>query len=110
MQDYTPFLLYTDQQIQDFRRRYAAFIDQKAQAYADWINGLPVFEPVDYLQSIPDRNVAPVIGMLCHLMDLGKINITFTDRACRLYRNARSEDEYEEWLEKYTTRRKILRK
>ncbi len=110
MPDYTPFLLYTDQQIQDFRRRYATFISQKGQAYADWINGLPVFEPVDYLQRVPDRNVAPVIGMLCHLMDLGKINITFTDRACRLYRNARSEEEYEEWLDKHTLRRKILRK
>ena len=100
MPDYTPFLLYTDQRIQGFRRRYATFIGQKEQAYADWINGLPVYEPVDYLQSVPDRNVAPVIGMLCHLHLIGKINITFTDRACRFYRNSRSEEEYEKWLDR----------
>ena len=29
MPDYTPYLLYTDEQIQDFRRRYATFIGQK---------------------------------------------------------------------------------
>ena len=106
MPDYTPFLLYTDRQIQEFRTRYATFIGQQGQAYADWINGLPVFEPVDYLQRVPDRNIPAVIGMLCHLMDIGKINITFTDRACRLYRNARSEEEYEEWLDSRQDKRK----
>ena len=51
MPDYTPYLLYTDEQIQDFRRRYATFIGQKEQTYADWINVLPVMEKTDYLRT-----------------------------------------------------------
>lgn len=109
MPDYTPFLLYTDQQIQDFRRRYATFISQKGQAYADWINGLPVFEPVDYLQRVPDRNVAPVIGMLCHLHLIGKINITFIDQARRLYRNSRSVVEMADWWDEQMPKCKITK-
>ena len=110
MPDYTPFLLYTDQQIQDFRRRYATFIGQREQTYADWINGLPVMEKTDYLKSVPDRNRPAVIGMLCHLTLIGAINITFTNNASRIYRNPRSMEEYEEWLNKHTARRQIIRK
>ena len=99
MPDYTPYLLYTDEQIQDFRRQYATYIGQKEQTYADWINALPVMEKTDYLKSVPERNRPAVIGMLCHLLDLGKINITFTDRACRLYRNPRSMEEWKEWCD-----------
>ena len=110
MPDYTPFLLYTDRQIQEFRTRYATFIGQKGQAYADWINGLPVFEPVDYLQRVPDRNIPAVIGMLCHLHLIGKINITFIDRACRLYRNPRSMEECMEWCDGQMPKRKTQKK
>lgn len=106
MPDYTPFLLYTDQQIQDFRRRYATFIGQKAQIYADWSNGLPVMERIDYLKSVPMRNIPAVIGMLCHLQDLGKIHITFIDRASKLYRNPRSMEEWKEWCDGQRSKRK----
>ena len=107
MPDYPSFLLYTDRQIQEFRTRYATFISQKEQTYADWINGLPVMERIDYLKSVPERNIPAVIGMLCHLLDLGKINITFTDRACRVYRNPKSLEEWGQWCTKHKTRRKI---
>ena len=109
MPDYTPYLLYTDEQIQNFRRRYATFIGQKEQTYAGWINALPVFEPIDYLQSVPERNRPAVIGMLCHLHLIGKINITFIDRACRLYRNARSAEELEAWFETQMPKRRKRR-
>lgn len=110
MPDYTPCLLYTDEQIQNFRRRYATFIGQKEQTYAGWINALPVFEPIDYLESVPERNRPAVIGMLCHLHLIGKINITFIDRACRLYRNARSAEELEAWFETQMPKRIIMKK
>ena len=106
MPDYTPYLLYTDEQIQDFRRRYATFIGQKEQTYADWINALPVMEKTDYLKSVPERNRPAVIGMLCHLLDLGKINITFHAQARLIHRNPYSVEEWEAWCDSQMPKRR----
>ena len=106
MPDYTPYLLYTDKQIQDFRRRYATFIGQKEQTYADWINGLPVMERIDYLKSVPERNIVPVIGLLCILVNDHKISITFIDGASLFYRNPTSLEEWETWCNSLSPKRR----
>ena len=110
MPDYTPYLLYTDEQIQDFRRRYATFIGQKEQAYADWINALPVMEKTDYLKSVPERNRPAVIGMLCHLQNLGKINISFHTQARLIHRNPYSVEEWEAGCDSQMPKRRIIKK
>ena len=109
MPDYTPYLLYTDEQIQDFRRRYATFIGQKEQTYADWINALPVMEKIDYLESVPERNRPAVIGMLCHLQDIGKITVTFHPQARLLHRNPYSIEEWETWCDSQMPKRRKRR-
>lgn len=106
MPDYTPFLLYTDQQIQEFRRRYATFIGQKAQIYADWINALPVMEKTDYLKSVPERNLPAVIGLLCILIIDGQISITFIEEARRIYRNPGSIEEWGSWCNSLSPKRR----
>ena len=107
MPDYTQYLLYTNQQIQDFRRRYASFISQKGASVASWINSLPVMERIDYLKSVPERNIGPVIGLLCILIIDGRINVTFVEQARRIYRNPRSMEEWKEWCDSQMPKRKI---
>lgn len=106
MPDYTPYLLYTDEQIQYFRRRYASFISQKGASVADWINTLPVMERVDYLKSVPERNVGPVIGLLCILIIDGQISITFIEEARRIYRNPGSIEEWGTWCDYSSPKRR----
>lgn len=110
MPDYTPFLLYTDQQSQEFRRRYATFIGQKRASVANWINSLPVMERIDYLKSVPERNIPAVIGLLCHLLDSGAISITFVEQARRIYRNPTSTEEWKAWCDSLSSKRKIIKK
>lgn len=106
MPDYTQYLLYTNQQIQDFRRRYASFISQKGASVASWINSLPVMERVDYLKSVPERNIGPVIGLLCILIIDGQISITFIEDARRIYRNPGSIEEWGTWCDYSSPKRR----
>ena len=106
MPDYTQYLLYTNQQIQDFRRRYASFISQKGASVASWINRLPVMERVDYLKSVPERNIGPVIGLLCILIIDGQISITFIEEARRIYRNPGSIEEWGTWCDYSSPKRR----
>lgn len=106
MPDYTQYLLYTNQQIQDFRRRYASFISQKGASVADWINTFPVMERIDYLKSVPERNIEPVIGLLCILIIDGQISITFIEEARRIYRNPGSIEEWGTWCDSLSPKRR----
>ena len=106
MPDYTPYLLYTDEQIQYFRRRYVTFISQKGTSVADWINSLPVMERVDYLKSVPERNIPAVIGLLCILIIDGQISITFIEEARRIYRNPGSIEEWKAWCDSLSPKRR----
>lgn len=106
MPDFKSFLLHTDQQVRDFRQRYASFIGQKGASVADWINRLPVMQKVDYLKSVPERNIGPVIGLLCILILDGQISITFVDDARCIYRNPGSIEEWETWCESMSPKRR----
>lgn len=109
MLDYTQYLLYTESQINDFRRKYASFISQKGASVADWINSFPVMERVDYLKSVPERNIPAVIGLLCILIIDGYISITFVEEARRIYRNPRSMEEWKEWCDSQMPKRRKYR-
>ena len=109
MLDYTQYLLYTESQINDFRRKYASFISQKGASVADWINSFPVMERVDYLKSVPERNVGPVIGLLCILIIDGYISITFVEEARRIYRNPGSIEEWNVWCDSLSPKRRIIK-
>lgn len=106
MLDYTQYLLYTESQINDFRRKYASFISQKGASVADWINSFPVMERVDYLKSVPERNIGPVIGLLCILIIDGQISITFIEEARRIYRNPGTIEEWKAWCESTSPKRR----
>lgn len=87
MTDYSSYLLRTQLQIRDFRRRYAGYIAVQAEAYIGWISRMPLREWMDYLQGVPMANVPAVIGTICILYVDRRIDIDFNPTATRIRRN-----------------------
>lgn len=93
------YLLYTDEQISDYRSRYAAFIAKYRQAYRDWFQSLPVLEWVA-LPIMDERTAEAVIGLLCILYIDGEINLTVDNTVTKIQRGPLDAKEYEEWASK----------
>lgn len=94
MTDYRIYLLRTESQREDFRRRYASYIASEEAAYLKWVQSWPLMEWVDYLYGVPKANIPVLIGMICHLHCSGQVNITFHDSMLKACRNPMSEEEF----------------
>lgn len=97
MNDYRIYLLRTESQLEDFRRRYVSYIASEEACYLKWIQSWPLMEWVDYLYGVPKSNIPVLIGMICHLHCSGKVNITFHDSMLKARRDSGSEEEWEKW-------------
>lgn len=97
MNDYRIYLLRTESQLEDFRRRYASYIASEEAAYLKWIRSWPLMEWVDYLYGVPKSNIPVLIGMICHLYCSGKVNVSFHDSMLKVRRDPESEEEWRGW-------------
>ncbi len=93
------YLFRTRAALDEFRRRYATFIASEADRYAEWVNGFPLMEWVEYLNGVPKENVPVLVGMLCHLYDAGRINICFHPTLPVIRRDPMSLAEWNAWCE-----------
>lgn len=110
MPDYTSYLLRGDDRIAAFRQQYATFLRTQSQKYIDWVRSFPVMKRIDYLQSVPERNIPAVIGMLCILLIDGHIHITFHDGARTIHRDPGSIEEWEAWCDSLRPPRRTRKK
>ncbi len=89
------YVLYSREQEEAFRERYAGVIAASRTAYVGWLRGLPLLEWVDYLARISPRDHEAVIGLICvcHLERL--VSVTFSSD----YRLIRRDPDTTEELE-----------
>lgn len=100
MTDHCKYLLRSRAALDDFRRRYATFIFSEGERYAEWVDGFPLMVWVDYLRGVPQGNIPVLVGLLCHLYCIGRINVSFHDSRPLVCREPSSLEEWEDWCSK----------
>ena len=92
------YLLYSQQQITDYKQNYRDFINRKGQAYARWVNSLPFWEWTPL--TLPEGQEEAIIGLLCLLHLNGYINMTIkiNETCTAIQRNPLTAQEYAEVL------------
>ena len=56
MEDLRRYVLYSREQEEAFRNRYANVIAARRRAYVKWLRSLPLLEWVDYLVQVSSRD------------------------------------------------------
>ena len=91
------FLLYTRDQEESFRTRYATFVRDYLEQYT--------FELYEWKEiTLPGKSTEAVIGALCLLMRSGRIqfSIRFPDsRTAEIQREAVTREEFDEYWENH---------
>lgn len=96
----TRYLLRTDLEIQEFRKRHERLLRDYSDAYVRWINSLPLMEWTRL--ALPKGQEEAVIGLICCLYDEGSVNITFSHTCTSIRRDPANDEEYREWLDTFT--------
>ena len=65
MEDLRRYVLYSREQEEAFRNRYANVIAARRRAYVKWLRSLPLLEWVDYLVQVSPRDYEAIIGLIC---------------------------------------------
>ena len=100
MPDYSSYLLYNDDAIREFRRKYAQDLEKNLQAYADWINSLDLMEKRYFVRhGASEKQIAFVVGLLCclHEEKPRRCHFSFNQGAYMIRRDPADEEEWEHW-------------
>ena len=97
------FLLYTRDQEESFRTRYATFVRDYLEQYEQWF--FATFELYEWKEiALPGKSTEAVIGALCLLMREHRIqfSIRFPDsRTAEIQRGAVTREEFDEYWENH---------
>lgn len=88
------YLLYTDEQIREYRTKYKDFIAKKGAAYARWVNSLPFWTWTHLV--LPPGQEEAILGLLCLLHIHKYINLTVSETCTAIQRNPLTNEEFEE--------------
>lgn len=88
------YLLYTDEQIREYRTKYRDFIAKKGAAYARWVNSLPFWTWTPLV--LPPGQEEAILGLLCLLHIRNHIHLTISETCTAIQRNPLNSEEYEE--------------
>lgn len=88
------YLLYTDEQIREYRTKYRDFITKKGTAYARWVNSLPFWTWTPL--ALPPGQEEAILGLLCLLHIHKYINLTVSETCTAIQRNPLTNEEFEE--------------
>lgn len=94
------YLLYSDDQVRHFRKKYEDFISRKAQAYIRWVNSLPFWTWTPLM--LPEGQEAAILGLLCLLHIRRHINLTINETCTAIQRNPLTNEEFEEAVAQMT--------
>ena len=86
------YLLYSDDQVRHFRKKYEDFISRKAQAYIRWVNSLPFWTWTPLM--LPEGQEEAILGLICLLHIKGHVNITISETCTAIQRNPLTDQEY----------------
>ena len=96
MEDLRKYVLYSKEQEDAFRNRYANMIAARRRVYVNWLRGLPLREWVDFLVQVSPRDYEAVIGLICICHQERLVSITFS----RDYHQIRRDPDTTEELER----------
>lgn len=88
------YLLYTDEQIREYRTKHKDFIAKKGAAYARWVNSLPFWTWTPLV--LPPGQEEAILGLLCLLHIHKYINLTVSETCTAIQRNPLTNEEFEE--------------
>ena len=94
------YLLYTDEQIREYRTKYRDFIAKKGRAYARWVNSLPFWTWTPLM--LPPGQEEAILGLLCLLHIHTHINLTVSETCTAIQRNPLTNEEFEEAVAQMT--------
>lgn len=95
MEDLRRYVLYSREQEEAFRNRYANVIAARRRAYVKWLRSLPLLEWVDYLVQVSPRDYEAVIGLICLCHQERLVSITFSPDYRRIRRDLDTDEEVE---------------
>lgn len=95
MEDLRKYVLYSKEQEEAFRNRYANVIAARRRVYVKWLRGLPLMEWVDYLVQVFPRDYEAVIGLICICYQERLVSITFSHDYRRIRRDPDTSEELE---------------
>lgn len=102
------YLLRYEWQIQEYRKRFASFIERNSDNFLDWFLKLPLYQWVR--MPFTEKTAEAGIGLLCLLYIDGKINLCIDRTVTYCQRFANSDKEYQEYIETHfqTNKNKLL--
>lgn len=100
MTDPRTYLLYTTAEEEEFRKEFSVFIAKMRAAYQEWINGLPMWEWIRFLDNVPEDKWRLVTGMICIVYIEGLVNISVSNDGFSIRREPRNEKEHEYLMKK----------
>lgn len=95
MEDLRRYVLYSREQEEAFRNRYANVIAARRRVYVNWLRSLPLLEWVDYLVQVSPRDYEAVIGLICVCHQERLVSITFSSDYRRIRRDPDTDEEVE---------------
>lgn len=95
MEDLRRYVLYSREQEEAFRNRYANVIAARRRMYVNWLRSLPLLEWVDYLVQVSSRDYEAVIGLICVCHQERLVSITFSSDYRRIRRDPDTDEEVE---------------
>ena len=101
MPDFSPYLLYTDSAIREFKIRHAADLKENMAIYRNWIRNLKLMEWTHYVRhGASDKEIAYIVGILCCIHEElpRQVRFDFNQGAYMIRRSFMNEDEYNQWL------------
>lgn len=96
MEELRKYVLYSKEQEDAFRDKYANVIAARRRVYVNWLRGLPLREWVEYLVQVSPCDYEAVIGLICICHQERLVSITFS----RDYRQIRRDPDTLEELER----------
>ena len=101
MEDLRRYVLYSKEQEDAFRNKYANVIAARRRVYVNWLRGLPLREWVDYLVQVSPRDYEAVIGLICICHQERLVSITFSRDYHQIRRDPDTLEELESIFGKY---------
>lgn len=101
MPDYSSYLLYTDADIEAFKRKYTKDLEKNLQAYANWINDFNLMEKRYFTRAgASEKQIAFIVGILCVLHEERprRCHFSFNQGAYMIRRDPANDEEHQQWL------------
>lgn len=105
MPDFSPYLLYTDAEIEAFKKKYAAELESNLQIYSGFIEACRLMEWVPFTRSgATPKEIAFIVGILCVLHEERprRCHFSFNQGAYMIRRDPADEEEWEQWCGRKT--------